>query len=51
MERRGSGDYRFGGLVGVVGLGVVRGNVCYFDVVRRLVVVEMVVAAGARIKV
>lgn len=46
MEWCGSGDYWFGGLVVVVGLGVVRGDVCYFDVVCCLVVVEMVVVVG-----
>lgn len=31
-------------------LGVARGNVCHPDAARRLAVVEMVVAAGARTK-
>ena len=50
VERRGSGDYRSGGLVAAAGLGVARGNVCRPDAARRLAVVEMVVAAGARTK-
>ena len=50
VERRGSGDYRPGGLAGAAGLGVARGNVCHPDAARRLAVVEMVVAAGARTK-
>ena len=50
MEWRGSGDYRSGGLVAAAGLGVARGNVCRPDAARRLAVVEMVVAAGARTK-
>lgn len=39
-----------GGLAGAAGLGVARGNVCHPDAARRLAVVEMVVAAGARTK-
>ncbi len=50
VERRGSGDYRPGGLAGAAGLGVARGDVCHPDAARRLAVVEMVVAAGARTK-
>ncbi len=50
VERRGSGDYRSGGLAGAAGLGVARGDVCRPDAARRLAVVEMVVAAGARTK-
>lgn len=46
----GSGDYRPGGLAGAAGLGVARGDVCHSDTARRLVVVEMAVAAGARTK-
>lgn len=41
---------RHGGLAGAAGLGVARGNVCHPDAARRLAVVEMVVAAGARTK-
>lgn len=33
-----------------LGWGVARGNVCHPDAARRLAVVEMVVAAGARTK-
>ena len=37
-------------ITGAAGLGVARGNVCHPDAARRLAVVEMVVAAGARTK-
>ncbi len=35
VERRGSGDYRSGGLAGAAGLGVARGDVCRPDAARR----------------